>query len=526
MKTASFQKLSNELLKDILDQIESDPERSVSIDRRAYLSVESFRPPSPPLPSRAQDIGNFRLVCRRFAELGIPHQFTRIATRFSIAGFQRLDRICSRNNLAKHTKKFSYLIPFFYVEGRQSYLVKSGSLDIDQCPGREYTEDISHDAGSSLQPLDASYLKKKAGEQKSIIRSGEDVRILKKAMAAFTSLQHVQILRLQNEADRYLLDCIQENGGSAMPLVDLRWMPACTHATRTIGEALFYARSPFSRFSGPMMNPQSALGIKDNVPQSVSALAQRLTCLELHFDDGLNLNEKMRELSSLFRTVFSAARNLNAVHIGFPSRFPLDLRLEDIFHHVHWEKLRAFGIQAWRLEADEIIALARRHSKTLKGLRLRDVQLKEGSMWKDVLAMLRAEMDQLDWVSLRRVDYAVHFDELWSDSIEVPDDPPGGASDSDDEDDFPTHISVQEDEGDSGEDASDEHSDAHTDYGPEADEIALSPDTPASLPFCTCFRNTAGSADDLGDNGQFVVYQQRKMWEKWVVGRCPEHSSS
>ena len=117
-KKASIQKLSNELLKDILDHIEADPERSVSIDRRAYLSVESFRPPSPPLPSQAQDIGNFRLVCRRFAELGIPYQFTRIATRFSYPGLQRLENISDRPHLARHTKKFSYLFPFFYVEGR------------------------------------------------------------------------------------------------------------------------------------------------------------------------------------------------------------------------------------------------------------------------------------------------------------------------------------------------------------------------------------------------------------------------
>ena len=84
-----FQNLSNELLKEILDHVDADPDRSVSIDRRAYLSVESFRPPSPPLPSRAQDIGNFRLVCRRFSENGIPYQFTRIATRFSLSGFKR-----------------------------------------------------------------------------------------------------------------------------------------------------------------------------------------------------------------------------------------------------------------------------------------------------------------------------------------------------------------------------------------------------------------------------------------------------
>ena len=119
-KTASIQVLSNELLKDILDHIESDPDISVSIDRRAYLSVESFRPPSPPLPSRAQDIGNFRLVCSRFAELGAPYQWTRVATRLSPSGLRRLDRICSRKNLAKHTRKFSYLVPFFYGEGAVS----------------------------------------------------------------------------------------------------------------------------------------------------------------------------------------------------------------------------------------------------------------------------------------------------------------------------------------------------------------------------------------------------------------------
>ncbi len=375
--------------------------------------------------------------------------------------------------------------------------------------------------------LDASYFKRKADDQRSIVESGEDVRILQKAMEAFTSLQHVQILRVQDEADRRLLDFLQERELSGAPLVELKWTPACVHATKTIGEALMQARSPFSRFSGPMMNAQSALAIKEHIPQTVSLLASRLTCLELHFDDGLDLNERMRELSYVFKIVFSAAKNLQALHIGFPSRLPINLRLEDIFHNVQWEKLRAFGIQAWRLDASEIINLARRHSRTLRGLRLRDVHLKEGSMWKDVLAMLRAEMELLDWVSLRRVDYSKHFDELWAGTMEVVDDPPAGASDSDDEDDFPTHFSVSEEGFESDEEDSDYLSDADTDHGPEANEIALSPDTPVSLPFCTCSRSSySATADDLGDNGLFVLHHQRKLWEKWVVGRCPEHSSS
>ena len=347
---------------------------------------------------------------------------------------------------------------------------------------------------------------------------------------AFRTLQHVQILRLQDEADRALLEYLQESGTTASQLVELRWTPACTHALKTTGEALAHARSSFSRFSGPMMNPQSVLAMQKSIPKSIPILCERLTCLELHFDDPTDLNAKIKELSPIFKAVFSTTRNMQAVHIGFPSRQPLDLRLEDVFHDVHWEKLRAFGVQAWRLDAEEIMHLARRHRKTLRGLRLRDVQLKEGSMWKDVLAMLRADMELLDWVSLRRVDYASHFDEVWGGRMEVPDYPPGGASDSDEEDDFSAHVDLEDDVYDVEEEFSEgesEASEADTDNGPDANELALSPDTPASLPFCTCSRSSfPATADDLGDNGRFVLYQQRKLWEKWVVGRCPEHSSS
>lgn len=402
----------------------------------------------------------------------------------------------------------------------------SKSWRADLSTGRDRVRELLLDANDDLHPLNAASFKRKVDDQRDIIRSGEDLRVLKKAMAAFTSLQHVQILRLQDEADRTLLDYLSENGDSASQVVELRWTPACVHATKTIGEALVHGGSPFSRFSGPMMNPQSALMIKDRTSPTVLSLAERLTCLELHFDDGVNLNDKMRELSPSFKRVFSAASNMQAVHIGFPSRVPLDLRLEEIFHDVYWEKLRAFGIQAWRLEAEEVISLARRHRKTLRGLRLRDVQLKEGSMWKDVLTMLRQEMEQLDWVSLRRVDYSVHFDEMWANSMEVPDDPPDGSSDSDDEDDFAAHLGVDSVGEDSDYENSDSRSNADTDHGPEGYEIALSPDTPATLPFCTCSRSSfPASADDLGDNGRFVLYPQRKVWEKWVVGRCPEHSA-
>ena len=352
-------------------------------------------------------------------------------------------------------------------------------------------------------------------------------------MSAFRSLQHVQILRLQDEADRCLLDYIHEDEEFSQ-LVDLRWAPACTHAASTVGQALAHANSPFSRFSGPMMNAQSALALKNNLSKSVDFLAEKLTCLELHFEDGPFFQNKMLELSGLFKRIFTSARNMQALHIGFPSRKPVDMRLEAIFNNIQWEKLRAFGVQAWRLDADEIIGLARRHRTSLRGLRLRDVLLKEGSMWKDVLKMLRAEMELLEWVSLRRIDYSNHFDAMWSGSMEVPEYPPGTGSDSDDEDNFHAHFDEEDQEHyedneteDDWEGSSDVHSNADTDHGPNANELALSPDTPSSVPLCTCPDTSyPATADDLGDNGRAVIYQQRKLWEKWVIGRCPEHSSA
>lgn len=114
---ASILDLSNELLRDVLDCIEADPEKLVSLDRRAYLSVESFSNPTRPPPNAQQTIGNLRLTCRRFSELGAIHQFARVTTRFSNDGLRRLERIAGQPHLAKHVKKFSYMVPHFYVEG-------------------------------------------------------------------------------------------------------------------------------------------------------------------------------------------------------------------------------------------------------------------------------------------------------------------------------------------------------------------------------------------------------------------------
>lgn len=548
-KETGIESLSNELLRDILDHIEADPEKSIDIHRRAYLSVESFKPPPLPSPGQAEAIANFRRVCKRFSDLGIPYQYSRLATRFSTAGFERLRCIAEQPHLARAVKKFTYLVPLFYVDGmKQAHDVISRKLI--RGAGRSQLEQLVHVVGGQSRRIDPQRLTAKANEQRDIIDNEKDTSTLRFAIAQFSSLQHIQLLRLQDQFDRELLDYLRRNREVSEPLVQLEWTTACLHATKTIGKALVASKSPASRFSGPMMDPQSAIILRAGPRTTVSSLASRLTCLELHFDDPVGLDDKMKELSPLFKSVFTAAINMQAVHLGFPARSPLSIPLEEVFHEVQWEKLRAFGIQAWRLDGDEIVKLARRYRRTLRGLRLRDVLLKEGSKWKDVLAMLRVEMEMLDWVSLRRAGYAAHFDEHVAGTIELHNEdhheiPP---SDSDDEweENAGHHNQMDQDgnedndgssgsesgnEDDDDDDASGDNGDESevnseaSDHGPEANDLGL--DTPVSAPYCTCGRvGWSDDPDDLGDNGINVSYTQRKMWEQWVIGRCLEHSRS
>ncbi|KEQ93987.1 hypothetical protein AUEXF2481DRAFT_80798 [Aureobasidium subglaciale EXF-2481] len=526
--------LSNELLHDIFDLIAADPERLVSVDKRAYLSQESFRPE--PLPSQDQvvNIGKFRLLCRRFAALGASHQYARVTTRFSSKGLARLEAIADQPHLAKHVKKFSYKVPYFCTQGRESIL----SLDpqVQQTIGKSNIERF----------------RSKIYEQQKIVKSKRDVEVLKKAMKAFVALQHVQILRVQDQEDENLLTFIRYHQ-NIPHFVELKWAPACAHSARTIGNALLDAQSSCSRFSSPMLSPQSALVLAENPTGSFSTLAERLTCLELHFDDGYfddgtDLEVRMYQLSPLFQTVFTAAVNMEAIHVGFPSHRPIGLPLETIFHNVRWTKLIAFGIQGWRLHEEEIIQFAQRHKDRLRGLRLRDVMLREGSMWKNILSFLHTEMRRLDWVSLRRIDYTSHFDELWQNAgIELPDDPPGGLSSSDSDSDSdnntedlywsdtsphlqPTespdwdsvsHLSNISDSDHADSDDEDRGRAAH-----EMDFPTLnsSPDTPNSATWCNCNgRSFPVGVEELGDDGVSVDHDKWKMWEKWVLGRCPEH---
>ena len=358
-----------------------------------------------------------------------------------------------------------------------------------------------------------------------MIRNQEDTKILHKAFSSFSSLAHIQILRVQDYEDAILLRHLRQTQDRTR-ILDPLWPPACFHSTKTVGAALLTSQSPCSRFSSPMLSTHSARDLAAHPPDKLSVLVRQLTSLELHFDDSVELDRKMQSLSGLFRHVLLAAENMQAIHVGFPSHFPLNLPLEDLFHHIKWENLIAFGIQAWKLEAGEIINLVRRHREKLRGLRLRDVLLKGDSMWKDVLRVLREDMRRLDWVSLRRIGYAERFDEEMADvGIEI-EDVPGGDSESGDEDEelsigtseidaHSTHASDMELEADS-----DEAYDDADESGPQANEMAFPQLSDDARRWYSCNGHQAPSAEELGDDGVSVSNAQRKLWEKWCTRRC------
>nr|POE77533.1 hypothetical protein CFP56_09180 [Quercus suber] len=507
--------LPNELLRYILDLVEPDSEHAIPVDRRQFLSVESFDPP-PFDHNFARNVGRLRRVCKRFADAGAPLLFTRVSARFSIEGLARIETLSEWPHVACHVKKFSYLVPYFY------------SVPTEQ------VHTSLQDVGTARFSVDVRRLQQKIDEQNRLVSSREDVRILTKAIASFTSLQLVQLLRVADRIDNDLAAYIRQNDDPTA--IKMEWARACSHGTRSIGEALLASSISSLRFSSPMLSLHSVEQLADARPDSLYRLTSKLTCLTLHFDDSnVDFDYKIGNLSPLFRTVFTTAPHMQAIHIGFPSHRPLSLPIETVFHNVAWERLVAFSVQGWKLEANEIISLVTRYKDRLKGLRLRDVHIKEGGMWRDVLRALRDRMHKLRWVSLRSIGYERYFetarlaigpempeDDGAGDSSSVPD----SSTDEDDDtdEDAPEPSSANEDW-----ESEDSSSNSGSENGPLNNSIDFplldSPRTPISY---ATWHKSEGQAQlfessDLDDDGLFVSNSKRKAWEDWVVRRDREH---
>lgn len=94
-----------------------------------------------------------------------------------------------------------------------------------------------------------------------------------------------------------------------------------------------------------MLSPASAQYLQVNGANGIPALAERLECLTLHFDKRENLDDNIRNLSGLFLAVFTRAKRMQALHVGFPQNLPLTVLLETVLHGLQFPQLKAFGVQ-------------------------------------------------------------------------------------------------------------------------------------------------------------------------------------
>ncbi|KAL1966434.1 hypothetical protein VTN77DRAFT_4576 [Rasamsonia byssochlamydoides] len=409
------------------------------------------------------DLDRYRLVCKRFMRIATPWKFRRFVLRFSREGFQRLNELMNMQ-LAGHTRYFTYMVrPFYRGRGWERFL-------------KELSSDY---------PLLFKVHMVRLADQNALVENGCDLMFLKRALVSFSSLQEIKLLRLQDKADEDMLERLRN--GNTEEEFSLDWEPACARAVRNLGVALLGSSCHSVRFFGPQISAEAALKLLQTPSFTISAVGARLTCLDVNFHSSRDVTTIMSNLSEVFREFFLAARNLIIIHIGFPAKSPVDFQLEDIFHRLQWESLRSLGIQGWRLDSAEIIDISLRHRFRLRELRMPCVYLRQGSRWRDILSALHGEMEELESVDLRDIDYANHFDAEIMNGVEVP------PQQVEREDTIPSVSTTHQG-----------RSEAEL---RQAQQLSLE-------------ELRALTADDLGDNGERVEREQWPLWEAWVTSRA------
>ncbi|KAJ5338222.1 hypothetical protein N7452_004950 [Penicillium brevicompactum] len=451
-----IQDLADELLSEILYLL--DPPREI------YNKFNGNGHQAVSLNGEASDLDRFRLVCKRFMRIGTPHKFSRFTLRFSEHGFRRLDELLEMQ-LACYVKSITYMVRPFYQGSGWSQIMRE------------------------LETKDPTLFRihsHRYREQTNITLKNHDQSRLRLVLAASTSLQQITLLRLQDKADDDLLKFMRTRQTSSFT-----WDSACTRAITSLSIALLNSDSKI-RFTAPQISPEAALNLIHAPPASLAAIGPHLTSLDLNFPSTNDLTGTMSSLSPTLRRFFMAAKHLSAIHIGFLSRHPLDLNLDSMFHHIRWKTLRKLSLQGWRLDASEIVAIARRHTQ-LRDLRLVGIYLRSG-LWRDVLLVLREEL-VLEHLELREIDYASHFDSVVTTGAEVSDIGPIGVS------------------------------------GPACSPLTVSAGTAevgtAGVP---TLRNRRGllrrdsveklrglAVEDLKDDGMRVMRRQLPLWEAWVL---------
>ncbi|KAJ5757985.1 uncharacterized protein N7511_006679 [Penicillium nucicola] len=442
----------------------------------------------------ASDLDRFRLVCKRFMRIGTPHKFARFSLRFSERGFRRLEQLLEMQ-LACYVKTLTYMVRPFYQGSGTNFQPRTGWTRVLR------TLSTQNNALSQLH-------NRRFQEQTSLLETNYDKAQLIHAIAAFTSLQDIQLLRLQDDPDERLVEYIRNHHHNAQTqpanTISLDWSPACTRAVTNLGIALLSSKSHSIRFTAPQISPEATLQLLRAPATTLSEMGTRLTSLDINFHStNDNITPTMADLSGIFHRFFLAAKNLIAIHIGFLGKTPLDLDLESVFHDIRWKTLRKLSIQGWRLHASEIIDLARRHRFQLRDLGLVGIYLRAGGKWSDVLSFLREEMDQLERLELREIDYAAYFDLVFGSNVGV-----------EVFDDYPLPVQVPS----SLDVAAAAEAEGRASAGPG---LGFGPDGPSGrigrYGRVSVERVWVLGAEGLGDDGMHVLHEQMPLWEAWVL---------
>lgn len=414
----------------------------------------------------------------------------------------------------------------------------------------------------------------KAKGQSRIIKQGIDARGLMLAFVLFGNLQQVKLLRLVDQSDeqwsRYLVRTGQAH---------LSWVQAYEHATRSLAKAFLKSGNKAFHFSCQFVDFRTPLipSSDSTLPEAVDKL--KFLTLQLIDEERVDMTGKVLHLSQFCSDFMRQTRHFSGLHIGFSK--VVSAPLESVFHNTRWNHLRYFGIHMWSLDGDEIIRLLRRH-RNLRSVRLRQIYLKEGSRWEDVLRVIKQEFN-LKWLSLFRIGYGSagiapnYIIEDDSDAEYPPytddDEESGSDSETDESSTEPEGSSVDlepptqgesfgwvgsqdgedygneaddgsegsgfsssdNDEDDEGNDGDNEFHDHDSDHegaiGQSTSldlqlEPTVDPNPPPSdrelheytLPECKCYDPIS-----IPDNGVTVDQEQWLSWEKWAVDNCKRH---
>ncbi|KAJ5580593.1 hypothetical protein N7450_006894 [Penicillium hetheringtonii] len=432
----------------------------------------------------ASDLDRFRLVCKRFMRIGTPRKFAHFNLRFSEDGFRRLDELLEMQ-LACYVKSMTYLVrPFYQGNGWAPILRNLGT---------------EHPALAQLH-------RDRLRGQLILVSKGIDLSQLHRAIASFYALQEVKLLRLQDEADERLLDFIRDHSlmnvnGNRENVTRFDWESACSRAVTNLGISLLDSKCSSIRFKGPQISPEATLQLLQAPSSTFAAMGPRLTSLEITFHSHADISSTMSDLSDVFRKFFIEAKSLASIHIGFPSKFPLSVPLDSVFHAARWKDLRSLSIASWRLNAEDLISLLRRHRHKLQDLHLTSIYLRPGGKWTSVLQVLDTEMDHLDRLYLREIDYAAYFDAAFTSAgVEIYDPIPIALP-------SPSSSTVSVAAGPSPPSSPDLFSNmlVQTHYNQNSFYHGL-------------FEKVRGlSVDELGDDGIHVRRDQEQLWEAWVL---------